>query len=115
MKLVLPFLLFVFPLCSQAQFTYVLDHEIPVQDESGNVLSMAWVGGLNASQYNTMDLNDDGKEDLVLFDRMADKVLTFLNQDNTYHYAPAYESFFPTEITNWLLLRDHNCDGKKDI
>ncbi|MFZ6010294.1 MAG: T9SS type A sorting domain-containing protein [Bacteroidota bacterium] len=109
-------LLFLFlPLALQAQFTYVLDQSIPVKDTDGAELSAAWTGGLNAAQYNTMDLNADGKEDLVLFDRMANKVITFLNHDNQYRYSPQYEIFFPAGITNWMLLRDHNCDGKKDI
>ncbi|HEY9049417.1 MAG TPA: T9SS type A sorting domain-containing protein [Ohtaekwangia sp.] len=98
----------------QAQFTYTLDQSIPVEGEQAT-LTMPWVGGLNAAQYNTMDLNNDGLEDLVLFERMAGKLLTFLNQNNQYQYAPEYESFFPSDITNWLLLRDFNCDGKKDV
>src|SRR5690606_5985857 len=48
-------------------------------------------------------------------DRMANKVITFLNEGNTYRYAPEFEELFPDEITNWLLLRDYNCDGRKDI
>ena len=59
----------------QAQFSYVMDQSIPVKDEQGNELSMPWAGGLNAAHYNTMDLNGDNVDDLVLFDRMADKVL----------------------------------------
>jgi len=108
-------LLLVLPIGLQAQFTYVLDQSIPVRDIGGNELLMPWAGGLNAAHYNTMDLNDDGKDDLVLFDRTSDKIITFLNQNNQYHYAPEYETFFPEDITNWLLLRDANCDGKKDI
>jgi len=50
-----------------------------------------------------------------LFDRAANKLLTFLNQSNQYVYAPEYEELFPTEVTQWILLRDFNCDGKKDI
>jgi hypothetical protein len=92
-----------------------MDQTIPVKDEQGNILPLAWAGGLNAAHYNTMDLNDDGKEDLVLYDRMGGKILTFLDTENQYQYAPEYEEFFPREITNWLLLRDYNCDGKKDI
>jgi len=114
MRLLLLFAL-LFPLGLRAQFMYVLDQSIPVQDESGTSLAMPWAGGLNASQYNTMDLNFDNQDDLVIFDRMADKVVTFINDNNTYRYAPEYEAFFPEEITNWLLLRDHNCDGLKDI
>ena len=45
---------------------------------------MPWAGGLNAAHHNTMDLNDDGKDDLVIFDRTADKVITFLNDNNQY-------------------------------
>ncbi|WP_276368903.1 T9SS type A sorting domain-containing protein [Chryseolinea sp. H1M3-3] len=98
-----------------AQFTYVMDQNIAVKDKQGRVLTMPWAGGLNAAHYNTMDLNGDVKDDLVIFDRMADKLLTFINQDNKYIYTPEYEAFFPDDITNWLLLRDFNCDGKKDI
>src|SRR6188768_4343608 len=88
-----------------AQFTYVLDNSIPVEVDKVS-LPMAWAGGLNAAQYNTMDLNQDGKDDLVLYDRMASKVITFLRVDNTYQYAPGYENIFPAELENWLLLRD---------
>jgi hypothetical protein len=98
-----------------AQFTYVLDQTVPVKDLQGNTLDLAWAGGLNAAQYNSIDLNGDGKDDLAIFDRMANKVITFVNQNNQYQYAPEFETLFPDEITNWLLLRDYNCDGKKDI
>ncbi len=76
---------------------------------------MPWAGGLNAAQINTMDLNGDNKPDLVIFDRTANKVITFLNQNSQYVYAPYFESLFPKEIDQWMLLRDFNCDGKKDI
>lgn len=76
---------------------------------------MPWAGGINAAQYNTMDINGDGAEDLVLFDRMVNKVITFVNDDNGYVYRPGYENLFPADVTNWMLLRDYNCDGKKDI
>lgn len=103
------------PLVSQAQFTYTLEQHIPVEDLNGTLLRNPWAGGLNAAQFNTMDLNGDGAEDLVLFDRMANKILTFLNVDNRYVPAPEYEILFPESVSNWLLLRDYNCDGKKDI
>lgn len=103
------------PFWLHAQFTYVIDQSIPVQDADGNTLPMPWAGGINAAQFNKMDLNEDGVEDLVLYDRMANKVISFLVENNEYHYAPEYETMFPEELTNWLLLRDYNCDGKKDI
>ncbi len=97
-----------------AQYSYTLDQSIPVE-VNGKKLVMPWAGGINASQVNTMDLNGDTKADLVLFDRTANKILTFLNQNNQYLYAPDYESLFPSTINQWVLLRDLNCDGKKDL
>ena len=108
------FLLFL-SVSLQAQFTYVMDQAIPVKDEQGNQLPLPWAGGINAAHYNTLDFNGDNEEDLVLFDRMGDKILTFVGTENKYQYAPEFEELFPEEITNWMLLRDFNCDGKKDI
>ena len=110
---VLPVLMLV-TLQSYAQFAYTIDQSIPVE-ANGNTLSMPWAGGLNAAQVNTIDLNGDNKQDLVIFERTTGQVLTYLTQNNQYVYAPAYESLFPNYINQWLLLRDINCDGKKDI
>lgn len=112
---ILCFFLLSLPLTLQAQFTYFLDQSIPVQDTNGDNLSLAWAGGLNATQYNTMDLNGDETDDLVLFDRMANKVITLITEENRYIAAHGYEDLFPAGISNWMLLRDYNCDGKKDI
>lgn len=81
------------------------------------VLENPWAGGFNAPQFSTIDLNMDGIDDLFVFDREGNKVLTFLNTGGTgtsYVYAPEYESKFP-ELQSWVLLRDFNNDGKKDI
>lgn len=109
------FLMLILPLAAAAQFSYVTDQRISVSNLTGDVLTNPWGGGLNAAQYSTLDLDNDGKDDLVLFDRMANKVITYLNTDKGYVYNKDYEKFFPSTITNWLLLRDYNCDGKKDL
>ncbi|MEZ4946563.1 MAG: T9SS type A sorting domain-containing protein [Cyclobacteriaceae bacterium] len=115
MRLRLLYILFVLlPLHAFAQFTYVIDQSIPVEEE-GKILKMPWAGGLNSAQINTMDLNGDGTQDLVVFDRAANKISTFLNLESEYAYHPEYELLFPKEISKWMLLRDYNCDGKKDI
>jgi hypothetical protein len=99
---------------AMAQFTYQMDQSVLVEI-NGQGLSMPWAGGLNSAQVNTMDLNNDGHQDLVVFDRTANKVITYLAEGQAYRYAPNYESLFPAEINQWFLLRDFNCDGKKDI
>lgn len=102
------------PAFVHGQFTYVIDQTIPVDDLSDTPYVFPWAGGLNAPQTNTLDLNQDGIDDLVLFDRMANKPITFLREADHYVYKPEYESLFP-DLANWLLIRDYDCDGRKDI
>ena len=86
---------------------------IVVSVNSSN-LELPWAGGLNAAQFSTLDLNNDGIEDLFVFDRTGNKVLTFTNNGSSYEYSPEFEASFPT-LQAWAILRDYNCDGKKDI
>ncbi|UII33536.1 T9SS type A sorting domain-containing protein [Fulvivirga ulvae] len=115
MKFLCIFLLtFYIPASIYAQFVYTLDQSVSVK-EGDEILNLPWTGGLNSMQYSTMDLDGDGNEDLVVFERSAHKIYPFLNVDKTYSYAPEYAFYFPEEVKNWMLLRDFNCDGKKDI
>ena len=113
-KYLLPVFILFNPLLSMGQIVYEPDATIPVS-VSGNELENAWAGGLNSVQYNNMDLNFDGVNDLVLFDRTSQKLTTFLAQNQRHIHAPEYESFFPDAIVNWLVLADFNCDGLEDI
>ena len=99
-------------------FTFKYDNSLKII-QNGQALPNAFAGGLNAPQFSTCKLDNDGVEDLVVFDRTAQKITTFLaKQDNSgkyfWQYAPQYESIFP-KINNWILLIDYNRDGKKDI
>lgn len=114
MRVLLGIWLVCLTITAKSQFTYVIDQTIPVKHADGNGLPIPWAGGLNAIQYNTLDIDGDNTADLVLFDRTSNKAITFLNDNGRYVYAPHYERLFPT-LTNWLLLRDFNCDGKKDL
>ena len=104
----------VVPLLSQAQsqLAYVTDIPVVVANDT---LRNPWAGGLNAGQYSAIDLNQDGQPDLMVFDRTSGKLNTFLRQNGQYRYAPAYEALFPSDLQNWVLLADYNCDGKQDI
>lgn len=76
---------------------------------------MPWAGGLNAAQYNGIDLNGDGQLDLAVFDRTSNKVNTFIYENGKYAYKPAYELLFPGDVRGWLVLADYNGDGQQDI
>ena len=95
------------------------DGSIPVQ-RNGVDLQLAWAGGLNFVQVSTIDLNGDDLDDVFLFDRSGNKVITLLNNGaggiDPYTVTRAYDQVYPlNELHDWVLLRDFNCDGKKDI
>ncbi|QCR23747.1 T9SS type A sorting domain-containing protein [Pontibacter sp. SGAir0037] len=98
------------------QFRQRLD--IPLTLAASNI-PMPWSGGLSTPQFSAIDLNKDGREDLFVFDRMQGKVFTYLAVQQQgewrYQYAPEYEALFPGDLEYWVLLRDYNCDGLKDI
>lgn len=94
--------------------------QTPTVSVNGRALLNPWAGGLNATQYSTIRLNSDSRDDLMVFDRTTSKVSTFVAIDNpagtgtTWQYAPEYETAFPA-ISGWVLLVDYDFDGKKDI
>lgn len=86
---------------------------------SNTRLANPWTGGFNSAQFSTINLNNDGLPDLFVFDRTDHTTTTYINTGATgiskYTHAPEYEAQFPKELNSWALLRDYNCDGKKDI
>jgi len=80
-------------------------------------LASPFAGGLNAPQFSQMDVNQDQFEDLIVFDRLGDKLNVFINNPNKpghYIFAPEFNSLFP-EVKHWMLLADYNNDGIKDL
>lgn len=83
-------------------------------------LRAGWQGGMNSPQFSNIDLNHDSLPDLFVFDRVGDKVMTYLRKstadsDTAFEYAPQYEGLFPPELNSWALIRDYNKDGIPDI
>ena len=86
--------------------------------ENGNIIKNPLTGGLNSCQLSNIDFNNDGKEDIFVFERIGDRILCFLNANDgvgtEYDYSLEYSSVFP-ELKKWAVLIDYNCDGKEDI
>ncbi|MFT4969096.1 MAG: hypothetical protein ACI9O4_000841 [Chitinophagales bacterium] len=83
--------------------------------ENGSELPNAWLGGLDLPQFSDGDINQDGRKDLLIFDRKANKTLVLLKEANgEYRYAPDLEKYFP-EMMRFALFKDYNCDGLTDI
>ncbi len=103
---------FSYEVSSQVTLTY--DNSIPVSIDD-NQLPDPWAGGINAAQYGRLDLNGDGLNDLVLYDRSSNLVNTFINTSGEFIYNPDYRIYLPEDLQGWILFKDYNCDGKKDL
>lgn len=86
----------------------------PIVIAGGDTLHHAFMGGGDLLQFSRVDLNLDGTEDLVAFDRQGNRWLTFLAENNSWIAAPSYADSLP-KVQYWALFRDYNGDGKKDL
>lgn len=100
------------------QFSFVQRNDVKVVI-GPDTLRQPWMGGLNAPVFSTIKLNNDATEDLYVFDRNTKKSYTFLaenvNGNWRWKYAPEYETLFPKNLEYWVLLRDFDGDGRKDL
>ena len=82
--------------------------------ENGIAFKNAWASGLNSTQFNEIDLDLDGKKDLIVFDKSGNKTLPYLNKNGKFVFAPDFRQSLP-DLHDWVILADYNCDGKNDI
>ncbi|MEN0003777.1 MAG: T9SS type A sorting domain-containing protein [Bacteroidota bacterium] len=107
----LPLLCF---LISTNGFSQVLDRkEVPIS-LSTTPLPFPGAGGLNTPQLSNVDFNNDGVEDLYIFDRVGNAQLAFIRTEEGWSFEPSYIKNFPL-LEEWVLLRDYNNDGIQDI
>lgn len=110
----------LFPIILQAQIlpTFSPIQNIKVQINQQN-LANAWVGGLNNPQFSNIDLDNDGVQDLFIFDKSTNNVSTFLctkdGNSTNYTFTPKYTTQFPSDLHDWVLLIDYNADQLPDI
>ena len=111
-------LIFLFLRTVNTGYSQVSDTSRSTHPASWFPLKFPWAGGLNSCQFCAIDLNADGINDLLIFDRQGNRKLTFINHGtpNTvdYTFEPAYALKFP-ELHEWVITADYNCDGKMDI
>ncbi|MEL6122433.1 MAG: FG-GAP-like repeat-containing protein [Bacteroidota bacterium] len=83
--------------------------------EDGQALDLPFAGGLRAPQFNNMDIDLDGRDDLIVFDREGEIILPLLRQqDGSFRLDISYREIFP-QINSWMRLVDYNGDGLEDL
>ena len=61
-------------------FDYRYYDSLTVLDHNGDSLKQAWAGGINLAQFGRIDVDRDGRKDLVEFDRDGRNFKVFLNK-----------------------------------
>jgi hypothetical protein len=118
----------LFAVLFPALFSFMGMAQLPVGRDTitvidgGNVLKCAWAGGLNFCMASQLDLDMDGKQDLILYDKVNTfgygVFRCFINKGGVgqvkYVYDAQYNQNFPfTE--QWAYFFDYNSDGKADL
>lgn len=103
---------------SYHDFGFSRSQDIAVRSHNGQLFSFPWAGGVNSVKAAPFDLDFDGVDDLILFEKHGNRLLPFRNlglpDTVAYIFAPQYGRCFP-EIHNWVVFKDFNGDGKPDI
>jgi hypothetical protein len=102
---------------TQAQTLY-LDQRPKVIVNSNDTLDFPWTGGFNSMMPVEIEMNGDTLIDLLMFDRIGNRLSTFLNDGSgstsAYHYHPEYIEKFPP-LHDWVRSYDYDCDGDLDL
>ncbi|MEO1447975.1 MAG: VCBS repeat-containing protein, partial [Bacteroidota bacterium] len=105
------------PLFAQRGIVFDSWQEVVVFSFNSNP-DIPWVGGYNSPQFSNLDINLDGIPDLLVFDRIGNRIIPLIHQGTVgqpdFRFAPEYISRFPA-LEAWVLALDYDGDGNADL
>lgn len=113
--IVILLLIVVYGNFAAGQVSLSRDTTVKVFSANGSVLKNGWSCGFNNPVFAEIDLNNDGVQDLIVFDGFSARLNCFVYGSNGYVYAPEYYSFFPQNLEGWVRTYDYDNDGDKDL
>ncbi|MCS7189210.1 MAG: T9SS type A sorting domain-containing protein [Bacteroidia bacterium] len=87
---------------------------LPVVVDQDTLIN-AWAGGWNAPQISKVDIDGDGVEELFCFDRTDGRISIFRLAGQRWYWMPEADTLLPPALSQWVLLRDYDSDGDKDL
>ena len=108
------FFILFFLTIAHGQKSFRLD-KAPAVTVKGQLLDFPFAGGINAAQLQSMDVDGNGEEELVIWDRNSRRLLVFSEGDNGMEHRPELEYLFPDDINGYLILADFDGNGRKDL
>lgn len=85
--------------------------KVPSLKRQGKILPLSWFGGMNACHFAAIDLDGDGEDDYLAFDRIGSRLRCFSSQ---WEWMPQAEDALPP-VLSWIQTYDYDRDGRKDI
>ncbi|MDD2412351.1 MAG: T9SS type A sorting domain-containing protein [Bacteroidales bacterium] len=99
-------------------FGFARNDSVKFTTIDGQTIDLPWLGGINSCQFFEMDLDQNGINDLVIFDKHGGRTLPFLKFNSCglqkFVFAPQYRESFPP-FESWVQSHDFNMDGKMDL
>ena len=90
---------------------YFSSNNIKAYDENGKLLRFPFAGGLKHPLFGMLDLNNDGFKDLIVLDRVDDRILTYRNlgiKDSFgFVYRPQFELLLPDSLSKTIIIKDY--------
>lgn len=117
---ILSFIILHFPsLFSQTHdFGFVRNDSVKFTNTEGITIDLPWLGGINSCQFFEVDLDQNGIDDLIIYDKHGGRILPFLKFNSCgfqkFIFAPEYRESFPP-FESWVQNHDFNLDGKMDL
>ncbi|MDA9151644.1 VCBS repeat-containing protein, partial [Schleiferiaceae bacterium] len=99
---------------AQESYQFSASNRAQLWTSVSDSLPNGFAGGMNNSQIFTLDINGDGAQDLLVFDREGNRWMPFQRVNGLWKFRPQWAGHFP-EVANWVLFADYTCDGLPDL
>ena len=114
MKYSLSIIIVFFPVWLKAQALFQYQADVPLE-VNNQFLHNPWAGGINSAQFNKVDLDNDGTDELLVYDRSANTFLIYQEINGVYVLNNDLDYVLPRFNAGWIVFADYDGDGKKDI